>query len=90
MGTGGKPPGHEAHRLFPSSAEVTNAWSYTSLSPHTSLWRDTRATVPYLTALDMPLLRRLVTDFPLRQRRFDARSNYVGFVADEVGLGQVF
>jgi hypothetical protein len=30
-------PGHEADRLAPCSAEVKNAWGYTS-TPHTSLW----------------------------------------------------
>jgi hypothetical protein len=38
----------------------------------------------------MPLLRRLVTSFALRQPGFNPRSGHVGFVVDIVALGQVF
>jgi hypothetical protein len=36
---GVKRPGHEAHHSLPSTAEVKNAWSYTSTAC-TSSWRD--------------------------------------------------
>jgi hypothetical protein len=29
-----KRPRHEANLSFPSSAEIKNAWSYTSIPPH--------------------------------------------------------
>jgi hypothetical protein len=37
--TGVKRPGHKADHSPPSSAEIKNAWGYTSTSPHTfRLW----------------------------------------------------
>jgi hypothetical protein len=33
LSQGVKLPGHEAHHSSPSSAEVKNAWSYTSIPP---------------------------------------------------------
>jgi hypothetical protein len=39
--------------------------------------------------MDLPL-RRLVAGFPPRRPWFEARLSHVGFVVDEVALGQVF
>jgi hypothetical protein len=38
----------------------------------------------------MPQLRRLVTGFPPRRPEFKPGSGHVGFVVDELALGQVF
>jgi hypothetical protein len=38
----------------------------------------------------VPQLRWLVAGFPMRRPRFDPRSFYVGFLVDEMALGQVF
>jgi hypothetical protein len=38
----------------------------------------------------VPQLRQLVAGFPARRPGFHLRSGHVGFVVDEVALGQVF
>jgi hypothetical protein len=38
----------------------------------------------------MPLLRRLVAGFPQRRLGFDLRPGHVGFVVENVPMGQVF
>jgi len=40
LSLGVKRPGREADNSPPSSAEVKNAWSYTSTLPNTPSWRD--------------------------------------------------
>jgi hypothetical protein len=38
----------------------------------------------------VPWLRQLVAGFPLRRPGFEPSSSHVGFVVDQVALGQVF
>jgi hypothetical protein len=40
LSLGVKRPGREANHSPPSSAEIKNAWSYTSTLPNRSLWCD--------------------------------------------------
>jgi hypothetical protein len=53
-------------------------------------WVNVTSSVCYRRYRVVPQLRRLVTGFPLRRPGFDLRSVHVGFVVEEVSLGQVF
>jgi hypothetical protein len=49
-----KRPGREADHSPPSSAEVKNVWSYTSILPHTSSWRGAKLSAGTLLYLYHP------------------------------------